>query len=162
MNKPTQELIENLIKMNEVNGNLSRSEVDTFIFCFLLILYLEKIIEKSLCEALLDALKSEAKDPELVNLLIKERYFGEKIEIFERTIEGSTLWERSKDFISICKNVNYDIRNNLFHFKLNELKYRNSNVSNTEIQNKIITDLISAEAKIKQDEEPVLKQNEKF
>ncbi|MBU1180292.1 hypothetical protein KJ885_05090 [Patescibacteria group bacterium] len=155
MDKTTQELIENLKTMNEVNGNFTKREVDTFVFCFLLISYLEKAIQKTLYEALLDSQKEELKYSELIDLLLKEKTFTQKLDIFEFLINGSSVWVKDKNFVSLCRRVNSGIRNKLFHFKLNELEYRGMDVSKVENQNKIIADLISAEAKIKQGEEPI-------
>ncbi len=148
MNKTTQELIENLKTMNAVSGNFKTEEMDTFTFCFLIIAYLEKVIQKTLYEALLDSQKEELKYPELINLLLKEKTFTQKLDIFEFLVNSLGL-SKDKDFISICRSVNSGIRNNLFHFKLNELEYRGLDVSKAETQNRIIVDLISAESKIK-------------
>lgn len=55
MDKSTQELVENLKAINEISGNFTKGEVDTFVFCFLLISYLEKVVQKTLQEAILDS-----------------------------------------------------------------------------------------------------------
>ena len=145
----TQEIIENLKKMNLINGNFTQEEIDTFIFCFLLTGYLEKNIQKTLYEALLESQKSDVKYPALVDLLLKEDTFGQKIDIFKFVIKQSTSWEHLKDFIKFCERINYGIRNNLFHFKLNELKYNDLDVSKVETQNEMMLDLLEAEVKAK-------------
>lgn len=73
----------------------------------------------------------------------------QKLDVFEFLVRGSDAWEKDKDFITLCRSVNNGIRNNLFHFKLNELEYRGMDISKVENQNKILEELISAEAKIK-------------
>ena len=135
--------------MNLINGNFTQREIDTFIFCFLLIGYLEKNIQKTLYEALLESQKNKMKYPELINSLLKEETFGQKIEIFKFIVKHSKSWEHMKDFVNFCETINYGIRNKLFHFKLNELEYSKSDVSKVETQNRIITDLINAEIKAK-------------
>ena len=145
----TQEIIENLKKMNLITGNFTQAEIDTFIFSFLLIGYLEKNIQKTIYEALLESQRSEAKYPALVDLLLKEDTFGQKIDIFRFVIKQTKSWEHMKDFINFCERINYGIRNSLFHFKLNELKYNDLDVSKVETQNEIMLDLVRAEVKAK-------------
>lgn len=149
MDKSTQELVENLKAINEISGNFTKGEVDTFVFCFLLISYLEKVVQKTLQEAILDSQKDELKYPELIDILLKEKTFMQKLDVFEFLVKGSDAWEEDKDFITLCRSVNNGIRNNLFHFKLNELEYRGMDISKVENQNKIIEELLLAEAKIK-------------
>ncbi len=146
--------------MNEINGHLAKEELDTFIFCFLLIAYLEKNIQKTLYEALLDSQKEELKYPELIDLLLKEKTFTEKIKIFKFIIERGKSWDDMKDFIKFCDTINFGIRNNLFHFKLNELKYKDLDVSKVETQNEIINDLVAIEGKVKKHiEDNIINQN---
>ncbi len=147
--KDTKKLIEDLKMVNERNNNFLKKEIDTFTFCFLIIGYLEKNIQGTLYETILDSQKPELKYPELIDLLLKEKTFGQKIEIFEFATKKSKSWENIKDFIIFCKNINYGIRNSLFHFKINELRYKNLDVSKLETQNKIMTDLLSAEIKLR-------------
>lgn len=161
MHKTTQEIIENLKEMNEVNGNFKKEDANVFTFCFLLISYLEKVIQKTLFEILLSSQKEELRFPELIDLLLKEKTFTQKIDILEFLINRLGL-NKDRDFVSLCRIVNSGIRNNLFHFKLNELEYRGLDVSKVENQNKIITDLILAESKIKQDEDSVINLNEEL
>jgi len=149
MNKTTKELIEDFIKMNVINGNIKREDLDTFIFCFLLIMYLEKTVQNTLYETLLNSQKEELKFPELISHLLKEETFTQKLNTFKFIIKETPLWEKDKDFIDICRTVNEQIRNKLFHFNVNEIHYKNLNISQVEVQNKIIEDLILAEQKVK-------------
>jgi len=149
MSYTTQKIIENLKAMNIMNNNFTEKEIDTFIFCFLLIGYLEKNIQTTIYYALLQSQKNKAKYPALIDLLLKEDTFGQKIDIFKFVIKQTKSWEHMKDFIKFCERINYGIRNSLFHFKLNELKYNDLDVSKVETQNKIMFDLVRAEVKAK-------------
>ncbi len=150
LNDSTEELIRKLRLMTQVNGSIDEKEANTFIFCFLLIGYLEKAIEKTLYEGFLDNLKPEARSPEIIDLIFKEQTFGQKIDVFEFMMKDSPHWEKDKDLIKLCKTINYGIRNSLFHFKLRELKYKDLDVADVKTQNLIINDLIAAESKIKE------------
>jgi len=151
LNDSTEELIRKLRLMTQVNGSISEKETNTFIFCFLLIGYLEKAIEKTLYEVFLENLKPEARSPGLIELIFKEQTFGQKIAVFKFIVKDTPHWEKDKDFIKLCIRVNQGIRNNLFHFKLKELNYKDLDVADTETQNLIINDLIAAEFKVKKE-----------
>jgi len=145
----TKELIEQLQTINQERSFINKEEVDTFIFCFLLVGYLEKAIQNCIYDALLKSQKPEIRYPELIDYLLKERTFGEKINIFKFVMKKSKSWENIKGFIDFCESINYGIRNSLFHFKLNELKYNELDVSKIETQNIMMNDLISKSDKVK-------------
>ncbi len=149
MHKTTKELIETLKKINESGNILSKQEVDIFLFCFLLIAYLEKNIQKSLYKVLLDSQKNKLKYPELIDLLLKEKTFWQKIKILRFILKKNKNWKDMEKFVKFCETINLGIRNNLFHFKLTELNYKGLDVSDIKTQNKIIKDLIVAESKLK-------------
>ncbi len=147
MNKTTQELIDILVKMNEKNGNFKKEDVSTFTLCLLLISYLENGIQDTLFELLLDSQKDEAKFPDLIDLLLKEKTFTQKIDILEFLTNRLNL-EQDRDMITFYRKINSGMRNPLFHFKLDEIKYDKANVSSQEVQNRIFNDLLSAESKV--------------
>ncbi len=140
--KTTKDFIEFFKEINQDSKNFSKEELDVFIFCFLLIGYLEKMIEKTLYTVLLKSQLPELRYPGLINFVTKEMTFGTKINIFEFTIKGcgEDFREDFKKFIKFYREINYGIRNNLFHFKIDELKYKNQDVRKIEIQAKIMKD----------------------
>lgn len=146
----TKVFIEHLKGANQLANNFSKEESDVFIFCFLLIGFLEKAIEATLYDSLLASQIPKFKHPKLINLITKEMTFGTKIDVFEFIIkEGKKEdWENHKKFIKFCREINYGIRNNLFHFKIAELKYRNEDVRKIEIQVKIIRDFVLIQKKL--------------
>lgn len=125
----------------------SENEIDTFFFCFFLIGYLERGIEKSTKQILLLAQRPELQKPELVDLIIKEKTFNQKIDLAEFLMRDANIFIQWRDWISFCRCVNEGIRNNLFHFKLDKLKYKEMDVLKIETKNRMLIDLVNAEKK---------------
>ena len=134
--------IERLESMNERAKYFTKKESEVFTFCFFLIGFLEKTIEEVLRDTLLETQKLESKYPKLIDYLMKERTFRDKIKILRFIMKRGKkkTYESSKGFIAFCETVNQGIRNNLFHFKIDELEYKGMNVSETKTQVKIMRD----------------------
>lgn len=142
----THDFIDYLFKISKDSWKLSKEELESFILCFLLIGFLEKTIQKTLYETILNSQEQKSKFPELVDYLLKERTFTEKINIFEFIINKTGTKEDKKnmeEFFSFCRQINSGIRNNLFHFKINELYYKGKNIIDIETQKKLLNDFNS-------------------
>jgi len=146
------ELLGALKKISTKAETFSENEIDTFIFCFLLIGYIEKGMEKSTKEILLLTQRPEIQKPELIDLIIKEKTFSQKIDLAEFLMKDANIFTQWDDWIDFCRRVNQGIRNNLFHFKLDKLQYRGMDVLKIETKNKMLIDLVNAEKKAGKDD----------
>jgi O-succinylbenzoate synthase len=119
-----------------------------FSFAILLIFWTESMLKGILSNLLLEALRPDKKYPDLINLIFDETTFISKIKITEFVINVKPDYkENFKDFFSFCRSLN-DTRNQIFHAKLENITYRNSNISDINTQKKTIEDLINARIKM--------------
>lgn len=140
----TDEMIKKVQEMSGINDK----EYKDFSFCILLIFWTESTLKKVLEELLLNSQKPEKQYPELINLIFNETAFSSKIKITEFIINVNPKYkEEYKDFFSYCRELN-QVRNQIFHTKLESIKYRGSLISDIKTQRRMLTDLIQARLKM--------------
>lgn len=146
--KKINKLEENkLIKIVKGYSNITGQKNKDMLFSVYLIVWIESVLKKVLEETLLDSQKLELKHPKLVSLIFEETTFTAKINIMEGIFRGSKRYKDFKKLFSYCREIN-NVRNQIFHIKLENLTYKGKSISNTETKRKMLKDLIKARMKM--------------
>jgi len=137
-------LLKEMLRISEID----KDKFSDLSFCILLIFWTELILKKVLNGLLLNAMKPEKRYPELINLILDETTFISKIKITEFIISGNPQYKRDyRDFFSFCKTLN-EVRNQIFHAKLNNITYKGLSISKLSTQKAMLKDLIKARLKM--------------
>jgi|YelNatPaOPRAMG01_1025707.scaffolds.fasta_scaffold31223_3 hypothetical protein len=140
-------LMEETEKLLVISG-LDNEKQKDILFCIYWIFFMEISLKEILKELLLDALKLDMKHPQLINLIFEETTFISKIKITEFIINFNPQYKKDyAEFFSFCRALN-DTRNQIFHVKLENIKYKDLPISDINTQRKIIRDFINARFKM--------------
>ncbi|OGI26046.1 MAG: hypothetical protein A3J76_05545 [Candidatus Moranbacteria bacterium RBG_13_45_13] len=119
---------------------LSDDQMDTVEFALWHIYYVERSLGDVLVKILKGGIKSnDGSYEELIEYLIDRLFFTEKINIFEKA--SST--NRPKNLLKYLRKIN-NIRNDVYHGRIDNLKYDGKNLTSRETKEKLIDDLDSA------------------
>ena len=110
--------------------------------CFILFIYLEDVLTR----IIIKFLKEYGKNVKLESYLrlVNKLDFRAKVEWVENEIKGDASYKNFKPFFQYCKDYNMCIRNDLFHCRFENIKYKGRSIYNDETQRKIFLDLEKA------------------
>ncbi|MBI2047856.1 MAG: hypothetical protein HYT27_01835 [Parcubacteria group bacterium] len=109
-----------------------------------LILVLEKTLTFIIAGGIKSGITKELRDPEIIEFAIGELTLNSKIKILEQVIrENKKLGNRYKKLIAYLKEINA-IRNQIFHSKLKNLRYKSCFIADIKTQHNMLLDYLNA------------------
>ncbi len=132
-----------LVESLKGSTNLGDQEVNAFLFGSFLVIGLESLMEGPTVENLAKGMIESFHRPDLFHLIFKRLDFTGKIEVFQKSFEyNAALLEKYKPLISLCRTVNQEIRNKMFHNKINEAQYKGGLLTELETRRKLTRDFV--------------------
>jgi hypothetical protein len=149
---PTKKLLElidtldtdSLIKYyKEKRLQLTEEEYKAIIVCTLLIFEIELMLKKIAVDGITKPLPLKFKNIKFYEFLFTDKLtFKDKIDVIEWVItKGKTQKTKWKEFLKYCRDIN-QLRNKLFHVKLDQLKYKGNSILELRTQRQMLKDFI--------------------
>lgn len=136
--------------LRELAGLKDDDVYHSVFLCVTLQFTLENFFTKVPVEILSKGLIDNFQEKDIFTILYGRLNFSDKIEVFKKYIEkDDNLSTRYKDITSFSHRFKDEIRNNLFHGKHQNLKYKGEDLKKIEVQEKMRSDFLAAIEKTK-------------